>query len=397
MKALERFFDNQKSLFEKGGRLEKLYPVYEMIDTFIFTPSDITRENIHIRDNLDLKRTMITVAQALLLVGLMACFNTGYQANLAIESSGIVPSGWRADLMVSSGIGFASSNFLSNFLYGALWFFPIFLVTNIVGGICETIFSVIRKHEINEGFLVTGLLFPLTLPPSIPLWQVAVGIAFGVVIGKEVFGGTGKNILNPALTARVFLFFAYPAEISGDQVWTALDGYTGATLLGQAAQGGMEALTYSWKEAFLGFVPGSMGETSVVACLFGAIWLLVTGIASWVTMLSMLIGMVVMSLGFNYIGSDTNPMFAITPEWHLVMGSFAFACVFMATDPVSSAMTDIGRFFYGFFIGVLGVLIRVVNPAYPEGWMLAILFMNVFAPLIDYFVVNANIKRRMNR
>lgn len=397
MKALLKFLDSQKSMFEKGGKLEKFYPVYELVDTFIFTPGTVTHKNTHIRDSIDLKRTMITVAQALTLVIIMACYNTGYQANLAIESTGMMPLGWRADFMAMTGIGFSSASYLSNFLYGLLWFLPVFLVTNIVGGICEVIFSVVRKHEVNEGFLVTGLLFPLTLPPTIPLWQVAIGIAFGVVIGKEVFGGTGKNILNPALTARVFLFFAYPAQISGDQVWTALDGFTGATLLGQAAQGGMEALTYTWKEAFLGFVPGSMGETSVLACLFGAVLLLVTGIASWITMFSMLVGMVLMSLTFNMIGSDTNPMFAITPEWHLVMGSFAFACVYMATDPVSSAMTDIGRFFYGFFIGVLGVLIRVVNPAYPEGWMLAILFMNVFAPLIDYFVVNANIKRRMRR
>ncbi|MCB9091794.1 MAG: NADH:ubiquinone reductase (Na(+)-transporting) subunit B [Halobacteriovoraceae bacterium] len=398
MKFIENLLEKQKSHFEKGGKLEKLYPLYEAIDTFIFTPPDVTSpECTHVRESLDLKRTMMTVAWALIPCTLMAMYNTGYQANLALEHTGLVATGWRADVMNFLGIGFSAASCLSNFAYGALFFIPVFLVTNIVGGLWELLFSVVRKHEINEGFLVTGMLFPLILPPTIPLWQVAAGISFGVVIGKEVFGGTGKNILNPALTSRVFLFFAYPAQISGDAVWTAVDGFTGATALGQAATGGLSAVSVNWWDAFWGFIPGSMGETSTAACLFGAFFLIITGIGSWRIMLSSLIGMISMSLLLNNVGSDTNMMFAIPPQWHFVLGSFAFATVFMATDPVSAAMTDKGRWLYGFLIGVLGIIIRCVNPAYPEGWMLAILFMNAFAPLIDYFVVKSNITRRMKR
>ena len=397
MKFLRDALDKVEPMFEKGGKLEVMYPLYEAIDTFAYTPKDVAVGNTHVRDGIDLKRTMITVAMALGPIVLFTFYNTGLQANEALASSGITASGWRADLLRMLGLGFDPSNILHNFAHGFMWFFPVFLVTQIAGGTCELIFSVVRKHEINEGFLVTGLLFPLTLPPTIPLWQVAVGIIFGVVIGKEIFGGTGKNIFNPALTARAFLFFAYPAQISGDAVWTAVDGYTGATALGQAAQGGMDSITYSWTDSFLGLIPGSMGETSTLLCLIGAAYLVMTGIGSWRVMLSVLIGMVVMSLTFNIIGSETNPMFAITPQWHFVIGSFAFACVFMATDPVSSAMTFTGMWIYGFFIGVLGVLIRVVNPAYPEGWMLAILFMNACSPLIDYFVVDKNVKRRKAR
>ena len=340
---------------------------------------------------------MITVAMALGPVVLMALYNTGFQANTAIAQSGIEATGWRAGLISAIGLGFDPSNILHNFVHGLLWFLPVFIVTQIAGGFWEVLFATIRKHEVNEGFLVTGLLFPLTLPATIPLWQVAVGISVGVVIGKEIFGGTGKNIFNPALTARAFLFFAYPAQISGDAVWVALDGYTAATPLAQAAVGGIDAISWSWNDAFLGMIPGSMGEVSAIACLLGAAWMIMNGIGSWRIMLSMLIGMVVMSSLFNFIGSETNPMFSLTPQWHFVIGSFAFACVFMATDPVSAAMTDTGRWVYGFLIGVMGVLIRVVNPAYPEGWMLAILFVNGCAPLIDYFVVQANINRREAR
>jgi Na+-transporting NADH:ubiquinone oxidoreductase subunit B len=340
---------------------------------------------------------MITVAVALFPAIAMALYNTGYQANLALQTSGLEATGWRAAIIAATGIGFDPTNIIANVLHGALWFFPIFLVTQLAGGFWEVLFATVRKHEINEGFLVTGLLFPLTLPPTIPLWQVAVGISFGVVFGKEIFGGTGRNVFNVALMGRAFLFFAYPAEISGDAVWTAVDGYTGATALAQAANGGLEAITWSWNEAFLGLVPGSMGETSALACLIGAVFLIASGIGSWRIMLSVLVGMSLTALMFNSIGSETNLMFNVTPKWHFVIGSFAFATVFMATDPVSAAMSDLGRYIYGFLIGVLGVLIRVVNPAYPEGWMLAILFMNAFAPLIDYFVVNANIKRRMAR
>ena len=244
---------------------------------------------------------------------------------------------------------------------------------------------------------MTGMLFPLTLPPTIPLWQVALGIAFGVIIGKEVFGGTGRNFMNPALTARAFLYFAYPAQISGDQVWTAVDGFSGATPLGHMAANGMSGLDVSFGQAFLGFMQGSMGETSTLACLIGAAILIISGIGSWRIMLAVVAGTMVFGTLFSFIQSETNPMFGIAPHWHLVLGGFAFGTVFMATDPVSASMTDRGKWFYGFLIGAMTVLIRVVNPAFPEGIMLAILFGNVFAPLIDYFVVQANIKRRLAR
>jgi len=397
MKFLRDIFDKLEPAFHKGGKLEMMYPLYEAIDTFAFTPGMTSEGNTHVRDGIDLKRTMITVAIALSPVILMALYNTGFQANMALESAGMEAAGWRADIIRLLGVGFDSSNIIANMIHGLMWFLPVFIVTQIAGGTCELLFSVVRKHEINEGFLVSGLLYPLILPPTIPLWQVAIGIIFGVVIGKEIFGGTGRNIFNPALTARAFLFFAYPAQISGDAVWTAVDGFTGATPLAQAAAGGMSNISVLWQDAFLGFIPGSMGETSTLACLVGAGFLILSGIGSWRIMLSMLIGMLLMSFTFNQIGSDTNPMFSLTPAWHLVLGGFAFACVFMATDPVSAAMTNTGRIIYGFLIGVLGVLIRVVNPAYPEGWMLAILFMNAVAPLIDYFMVEKNIKRRMAR
>ena len=299
--------------------------------------------------------------------------------------------------MALLGLAHDPANIASNMIYGFLWFFPVFLVTQIAGGTVELIFSVVRKHEINEGFLVTGILYPLILPPTIPLWQVAIGIIFGVLVGKEIYGGTGKNIFNPALTARAFLFFAYPAQISGDAVWTAVDGFTGATALGQAAAGGLDAVTYSWSELFFGLVPGSMGETSTLACLLGAVYLIATGIGSWTIMLSVVVGMIVTSMGLNLIGSETNFMFNIPWYYHFVMGGFAFAFVFMATDPVSASMTTKGKWFYGFGIGVMGIVVRCINPAFPEGWMLAILFMNSMSPLIDYFVINSNIKRRVAR
>lgn len=397
MKFLRDALDKIEPNFHKGGKLEIMYPLYEAIDTFVYTPGEKTSGNTHVRDGIDLKRTMITVAMALGPIVLMALYNTGMQANNALATAGMEATGWRADVIRMIGLGFDPSNIIHNFIHGFMWFFPVFLVTQMAGGFCELIFSVVRKHEINEGFLVTGLLYPLILPPTIPLWQVAIGIIFGVIIGKEIFGGTGKNIFNPALTARAFLFFAYPAQISGDAVWTAVDGFTGATPLAQAAAGGVNAITVAWNDAFVGFIPGSMGETSTLLCLMGAGLLITMGIGSWRIMLSMLVGMVGMSLLLNVIGSDTNPMFSLTPQWHLVLGGFAFACVFMATDPVSATITETGRYIYGFLIGVLGVLIRVVNPAYPEGWMLAILFLNACAPLIDHFIVEKNIKRRMAR
>ena len=397
MKALKNFLHDQEKHFTKGGKFEKFYALYEAIDTFIFTPSDVTKNDAHVRDAIDLKRVMITVAWALTPIIFFGMYNTGLQANIGLENLGVEASGWRADFIRAIGLGFSKESLIDNFVLGALYFVPIFLVANIAGGICEAIFAGIRKHEINEGFLVTGLLYPLILPATIPLWQVAVGVIFGVVVAKEIFGGTGKNILNVALTSRVFLFFAYPAQISGDSVWVAVDGYTMATPLSKAAAGGLSNIDVSWWDAFYGFIPGSIGETSTLLCLIGALYLIKTGIGSWRIMLSMTLGMIAMSLLLNSVGSETNLFFNVPPQWHFVIGSFAFACAFMATDPVTATMTDTGRWVYGFLIGVIGVLIRVVNPAYPEGWMLAILFMNVFAPLIDYFVIKANITRRMVR
>ncbi len=395
MKFVRNFLDNQHKHFVKGGKLEKFYPMYEMIDTFLYTPPDVSSGEVHVRDGIDLKRTMITVAMALTPIMFWAMYNTGYQSQLALEGmSKDTILGWRGDIFHALGFMVSSSSVLGSIVLGALYFLPVFLVTNLVGGFWEAIFATVRKHEINEGFLVTGMLFPLILPPTIPLWQVAIGISFGVVLGKEVFGGTGKNFLNPALTARAFLFFAYPAQISGDLVWTAADGFSGATPLGAIALEGMSAVTYSWTEAFMGLMPGSMGETSTLLCLFGALVLIATGIGSWRIMLSMTLMAAATVLLFNFIGSDTNPLFAVPPVWHFVLGGFAFGCVFMATDPVSASMTQVGQYFYGALIGFMAIIIRVVNPAFPEGVMLAILFGNVFAPLIDYFVINANIRRR---
>ncbi len=305
--------------------------------------------------------------------------------------------GWRGVLLDLLGYGGNPNSLVDNLLLGAAWFVPIYLVTNIVGGLWEALFCIIRRHELNEGFLVTGSLFPLICPPTLPLWQVALGISFGVVIGKEIFGGTGKNFLNPALTGRAFLFFAYPAQISGDKVWTALDGISRATPLSHAAEGGVQAVASvtSWFDAFFGLIPGSMGETSTLACLFGAAVLVLSGIGSWRIMLSGLGSVVAISLMFNLIGSSTNPMFGLGPHWHLVLGGLAFGLVFMATDPVSGAMTEEGQWIYGFLIGAMCIMIRVVNPAFPEGVMLAILFGNVFAPLIDQLVLKVHTRRRL--
>lgn len=400
MKWLRNTLDKLEPHLSAGGKLEKFYPVYEMVDTFLFTPSTMTSGSCHVRDAIDQKRMMSTVAVALLPCIFMAMFNTGYQANSALAQLGEASvEGWRGAILAALGLGTDPNVFMANLIHGALYFVPVFLVCNIAGGFWEVVFATVRKHEINEGFLVTGLLFPLTLPPTIPLWQVAVGISFGVVIGKEVFGGTGRNFLNPALTARAFLFFAYPAQISGDKVWTAVDGFSGATPLGIVAADGMTAVTQSfhWWDAFLGFIPGSMGETSVLACLIGAFILIISGVGSWRIMISMVVGMVASVALLHNIGSTTNAAFSMSPQWHLVVGGFAFGAVFMATDPVSAAMTNTGKFLYGFLIGVMVALIRVVNPAFPEGTMLAILFGNVFAPLIDHFVVRANIRRREMR
>ena len=398
MKALRNLLDQIEPFVSKGKPLEKLYPQYEALDTFLFTPGLVTKGPTHLRDSIDLKRTMIMVIVALVPCIFMAMWNTGYQANLAMQQIGATTTGeWRGIIIDILGIGYNPSNILANIFHGFLYFFPIFLITQIAGGLWEVLFATVRDHEINEGFLVTGMLFPLTLPPMIPLWQVAIGISFGVVLGKEVFGGTGKNFLNPALTGRAFLYFAYPAEISGDAVWVAVDGYTAATPLGAAAADGMAAIDVTWIQAFVGAIPGSLGETSALACLIGAAVLIGTGVGSWRIMLSMTLSTIFFAEMLHIIGSDTNPMFQMDASWHMVLGSFAFGCVFMATDPVSSAMTETGRWFYGALIGFMTVLIRVINPAFPEGVMLAILFGNVFAPVIDHVVLQANVRRRLVR
>ncbi|HHZ69455.1 MAG TPA: NADH:ubiquinone reductase (Na(+)-transporting) subunit B [Methylococcaceae bacterium] len=399
MAATRKFLDKVEPYFTEGGKLQHYYGLYEMVDTFLYTPSDVTQGATHVRDGNDLKRTMTYVVLATILCVMMAWYNTGYQANVALESMGKASiDGWRNYIM--SSLGYNSSNPLSCMVHGMLYFFPIYIVTLAVGGIWEVIFATVRKHEINEGFLVSSMLFTLIMPPDIPLWQVALGISFGIVIGKEVFGGTGKNFLNPALTGRAFLFFAYPASLSGDSVWVAVDGFTAATPLSLAVTGGVEAITtanITWMQSFFGFIPGSIGETSTLACLVGIAFLLYTRIASYRIIIGVFSGMVLMSLLLNMIGSETNPMFSLPWYWHLTLGGFAFGMAFMATDPVSAPMTNTGRWVYGGLIGVMVVLIRVVNPAFSEGMMLAILFSNMFSPIIDYFVIQANISRRIKR
>jgi Na+-transporting NADH:ubiquinone oxidoreductase subunit B len=401
MKILRDFLDSQEKHFIKGGRLEKLYPFYEANDTLLYTPGEVTKGKTHVRDSLDLKRLMITVVVALIPAVLMAVYNTGYQANSLIDSGAATHlPGWRSDVYMSLFGEDFSPNAIHCIVHGALYFLPIFIMTFVIGGHVEVASALIRGHEINEGFLVTGFLFPLTLPPTIPLWQVALGIIFGVIIAKEVFGGTGMNVLNVALTGRAFLFFAYPAQISGDSVWIAADmtnGTSGATWLSKAASDGSAALAdASWFDAFLGFVPGSMGETSACAALFGMFILVLTGIGSWRTMLGVTLGTTLTVLLFTEVVGATadNKFFDVPFYWHFVLGGWAFGMVFMATDPVTSAFTDQGKWIYGAGIGIMVALVRVVNPAYPEGMMLAILFMNMFAPFIDHFYVQANIKRR---
>ncbi len=393
---LRKLLDSLAPHFEKGGKLNALYPLFEALDTGLYSPADVTHTTSHVRDGLDLKRIMIIVWACAFPALIFGMWNVGYQANTAIAAGGMVPTDWHSWFFIGHNPG----NLFHNMVYGAAYFLPVYAVSFLVGGFWEVLFASVRKHEINEGFFVTSILFALIVPPSIPLWQVALGISFGVVIGKEVFGGTGKNFLNPALTGRAFLFFAYPAQISGDTVWTAVDGFSGATALSMAQQGGVEAIKaggISWFDAFFGVMQGSMGETSTFFILLGGAVMLAMGIASWRIVAGTIIGMILMTLVFNIVGSDTNPLFALPFWWHFVLGGFAFGLIFMTTDPVSASMTHMGRWFYGALIGVMVVLIRVANPAYPEGMMLAILFANLFAPLIDHFVVQANIKRREAR
>jgi len=383
--------------FQEGGRFQNWYALYEVFDTFLYSPADVTHTTAHVRDGVDLKRIMITVWLAAFPAMFYGMYNLGFQAN-DVMAAGAHLDGWRGFLVETFG-GYDGGSIWDCFWYGAVFFVPIYAVTFLVGISWEVLFAMKRGHEVNEGFFVTSILFALTCPPDIPLWQVALGISFGVVIGKEVFGGTGKNFLNPALTGRAFLYFAYPAQMSGDAVWVAVDGFTGATPLSVVAAQGMDALEQQWSlmDAFIGAMPGSIGETSTLAILLGGVLLLVSRIASWRIVAGVMVGMVSLSFLFNTVGSTSNLSFAMPWYWHLVTGGFAFGMIFMATDPVSAAMTDTGKWAYGILIGLMTVLIRVVNPAFPEGIMLAILFANLFAPLMDHYVVQANIKRRLAR
>jgi len=383
VKFLRNILDKVGENFHEGGKLEKLYPLYDAVDTILYVPSETASNGPFVRDHVDVKRSMIFVVIALLPCLLFGIYNVGLQGAGALASE---------------------KTFFELFLSGAIAVLPMYAVVFTVGGLCEGLFAVIRKHEINEGFLVTGMLIPLTMPPTLPLWMLAIATLFGIIIGKEIFGGTGFNIFNPALTARAFVFFAYPTTMSGDKVW-ALEGMSGATpLLKVASNSGNDPYSllgdYSWTEMFMGFIPGSIGETSTLAVLIGAIFLIITGIGSWRTMSGVMIGMMFMTLILNQFGQligSTNPMLYIPPHYHFVMGSFAFGMVFMATDPVSSAHTKKGMWYYGILIGAMCVIIRAINPAYPEGMMLAILFANAFAPLFDYYVLEANVKRRKLR
>ncbi|RXS44025.1 NADH:ubiquinone reductase (Na(+)-transporting) subunit B [Idiomarina sp. 29L] len=385
--------------FEKGGKYEKWYALYEAVATILYTPGTVTKSSTHVRDRIDLKRIMILVWMMTFPAMFWGMYNVGNQAAIALADGYALSDAWQVGLFHLLGGEFgADAGWGTKMWYGACWYLPIYAVTFIVGGFWEVLFATIRKHEVNEGFFVTSVLFSLILPATTPLWQVALGITFGVVIGKEIFGGTGRNFLNPALTGRAFLYFAYPASMSGDSIWTAVDGFSGATNLGAAALGNLNyGDTALWWDAFLGNIQGSVGEVSTLMILIGGLALIYFRIASWRIVAGVFVGMVLFSGLLNLIGSDTNPMFAMPWYWHLVLGGFAFAMMFMATDPVSASFTNKGKFAYGLLIGFMTVMIRVINPAFPEGIMLAILFANVFAPLFDYFVAQANIKRRLAR
>ncbi|WP_170559566.1 NADH:ubiquinone reductase (Na(+)-transporting) subunit B [Ruegeria atlantica] len=399
--GLRNFFDRIEPNFTKGGKYEKYFPIYEMVESFIYTPKTVTSVAPHARSYVDMKRIMTYVVIATIPCILWGMYNTGYQANSAIAALGPdSATGWRIAILQMFGISLNPASIFANVMHGLMYFLPIYIVTLVAGGIFEVVFATVRGHEVNEGFLVTSMLYTLIMPASTPLWQVALGIIFGVVIGKEVFGGTGKNFLNPALVGRAFLYFAYPANMSGDTVWTPVDGFSGATALSVSASEGYQALAIeglTWWNAFLGQMQGSFGETSTLACMIGLAFLLMTRIANFRLIVGCLAGTIGLTLLFNLIGSDTNPMFAMPWYWHVVVGGYAFGLAFMVTEPVSASHTNMGRYIYGALIGIMVVLIRVVNPAFPEGMMLAILFGNVFAPLIDYFVVQANIKRRARR
>ncbi len=402
MRPLRNLLDKLEPQFRRGARLERYQAVFEMLDTLLYSPSDVSRRAPHVRDAINLKRVMGLVVVGVLPCALVGMWNTGYQANLVIAELGLeAPSDWRGVLMAALGIGHDPGSVADSTFHGLLYFLPIYVVTLMAGGFWEVLFAGIRNHEVNEGFFVTSILYALTLPATTPLWQVALGISFGVVIAKEVFGGTGKNFMNPALAGRAFLYFAYPIEMSGESVWVPpVDVITGATPLAVGAERGVTGIVESgvtWMDAFLGPIQGSLGETSALACMLGGIFIIYTGVASWRIIAGVLIGTVFTALLFNTAGSDTNPMFAMSWQWHFVLGGFAFGTVFMATDPVTACVTNPGRWVFGVLVGALTVVIRVVNLAFPEGIMLAILFANIFAPTLDYFVVRANINRRLKR
>ena len=395
---MRKLLDRFESDFHPGGKWERLYPLFEAIDTFLYKPKSTTKNSSHVRDNIDLKRVMITVWLATFPAMFFGMWNIGFQANSIMADIGMTSQDGIRGAIIGLLAGYDATSVWDNMIHGAAYFLPIYITTFVVGITWEMIFATVRKHEVNEGFFVTSILFSLSCPPDLPLWMVAIGISFGVVIGKEIFGGTGKNFLNPALTGRAFLYFAYPAYMSGDAVWTAVDGYSGATMLSLAASEGLPNASeaYTWMESFIGTIPGSIGETSTLAILLGGFVLLYMKIASWRIVAGILLGSMVLSELFNLFNSD-NPMFSLPFYWHWVIGGFAFGAIFMATDPVSAAMTNSGKFWYGILIGVMVILIRVANPAFPEGMMLAILFANLFAPLFDHFAVNANIRRRLAR
>lgn len=383
MNSLRNLIDKIKPNFEKGGKFEKLHSTFDAFETFLFVPDKVTLKGSHIRDSIDMKRTMSIVITALLPALLWGMWSTGY---------------WHFKMLGEE------VSFMQQFAFGFLKVFPIIAVTYISGLAVEFIFAQYRGHEVNEGFLVTGMLIPLIMPVDVPLWMVAVATIFAVIIGKEAFGGTGMNIFNPALVARAFIFFAYPAHITGDKIWVAgmshaqagtiVDGFSGATPLGNAGLGMVDKIP-DLQTLFWGFMPGSIGETSKIAILLGAAFLIITGIGSWRIMLSALLGGLAMSGIFNLAGA--NDYMNVNPVTQIMMGSFMFGIVFMATDPVTAAQTNRGKWIYGFLIGMFAIMIRVFNPAYPEGTMLSILLMNTFAPLIDHYVVEANIKRRLKR
>ncbi len=403
--------DSIAPIFEPGGKYEKFYPLYEAAATIFYTPGTVNKGMTHVRDSVDLKRIMILVWFATFPAMFWGMYNIGNQSVAALlatysgaELQQVIDASWRVILFFGSEQALETSSWLGKMALGASYFLPIYATVFVVGGFWEVLFAIIRKHEVNEGFFVSSVLFALILPPTIPLWQAALGITFGIVVAKEIFGGTGRNFLNPALAGRAFLYFAYPANMSGGLVWVAADGYSGATPLSQWYESGLSGLVntstgeaLAWSDAFLGNLPGSMGEGSTLFIMLTGLMLIGMRIASWRIVAGVIVGLAATSTLLNLVGSETNPMFSMPFYWHFVLGGVAFGAFFMATDPVSAAFTNKGKWAYGILIGVMTIGIRVLNPAYPEGIMLAILFANLFAPLFDFMVKEGNIKRRKRR